>query len=98
MTQPSVVMLGKPVADAIEARIAAEVPGFTAKHGIVPTLGIVLVGDSAASARYVKKKMEARERLHMKAELAQLPTSVGADALLNEVKRLSASKDVHALL
>jgi methylenetetrahydrofolate dehydrogenase (NADP+)/methenyltetrahydrofolate cyclohydrolase len=101
MPSPSpraVVMLGQPVADAIEARIAAEVTDFTARHGIVPTLAIVLVGSNAASERYVKKKIEACARLHMRAELKPLPADVDADALRAEVAGLSASPDVHGVL
>src|SRR5215472_392556 len=94
----AVVMLGKPVADAIEARVAAEVPDFTARHGIVPTLAIVLVGSNAASERYVKKKIEACARLHMRAELKALPGDIDADALCAEVARLSASPGVHGIL
>jgi 5,10-methylene-tetrahydrofolate dehydrogenase/methenyl tetrahydrofolate cyclohydrolase len=98
-TQPAVVMLGKPVADAIESRLLAAVPEFTARHGgVVPTLAIVLVGSNAASERYVKKKIEACARLHMRAELKLLPETIGADALRDEVARISASPDYHGVL
>lgn len=66
-----VVMLGKPVADAIAARLLADVPDFVARHKLVPKLAIVLVGSNAPSVRYVGKKIEACARLHMKAELRQ---------------------------
>ena len=97
--KPAVVMLGKPVADAIESRLLAAVPELTARHGgVVPTLAIVLVGSSAASERYVKKKIEACARLHMRAELKLLPETIGADALRDEVARISASPDYHGVL
>jgi methylenetetrahydrofolate dehydrogenase (NADP+)/methenyltetrahydrofolate cyclohydrolase len=94
----AVPMLGKPVADAIEARLAAEVPPFVAEHKLVPTLAIVLVGNSAASERYVKKKIEACTRLGMRAELARFPAGISADDLKAEVATLSGSSAVHGVL
>jgi 5,10-methylene-tetrahydrofolate dehydrogenase/methenyl tetrahydrofolate cyclohydrolase len=94
----AVVMFGQPVADAIDARLAGAVPAFVERHGVVPTLAIVLVGNSAASERYVKKKIEACARLHMRAELKALPPEVSADDLKDEVSRLSRASGVHGVL
>src|ERR1700679_3631410 len=94
----AVVMLGKPVADAIEARLLAAVPPFVERHAIVPTLAIVLVGSNAASERYVKKKIEACARLGMRAELKGLPADISADGLKDEVARISASPGFHGVL
>ncbi len=100
MPSPSsaVVMFGKPVADAIDARLASEVPAFIERHHVVPTLAIVLVGDSPASERYVKKKIEACARLRMRAELRSFPSGISADDLKNEVARVSRSPEVHGVL
>jgi methylenetetrahydrofolate dehydrogenase (NADP+)/methenyltetrahydrofolate cyclohydrolase len=102
MSNPSgsgaVVMLGKPVADAIEARLAAAVPGFVSRHRFVPTLAIVLVGSSAASERYVKKKIEACARLGMRAELRSFPAEISADGLKAEVAKLGAQHEFHGVL
>jgi len=94
----AVVMLGKPVADAIEARLRAEVPAFVERHGLVPTLAIVLVGKNAASERYVKKKIEACARLGMRAELEAFPADVAPDALKTAVADISASPRFHGVL
>lgn len=94
----AVVMLGKPVADAMEADLASRVPAFTERHRIVPKLAIVLVGDSAASERYVKKKIEACARLSMRAELASFPSTISADDLKEEVTRIGRSPDNHGVL
>jgi len=91
-------MLGQPVAEAIDQRLAAEVPPFVARHGIVPTLAIVLVGSSAASERYVKKKVEACARLGMRAEVKAFTTDISPDRLKDEVARLSEDEDVHGIL
>jgi methylenetetrahydrofolate dehydrogenase (NADP+) / methenyltetrahydrofolate cyclohydrolase len=91
-------MYGKPVADAIDARLASAVPVFTARHHVVPTLAIVLVGNNPASERYVQKKIEACSRLHMRAELKPFPPDISADDLKDEVARVSRSPEVHGVL
>jgi methylenetetrahydrofolate dehydrogenase (NADP+)/methenyltetrahydrofolate cyclohydrolase len=91
-------MLGKPVADAIDARVEPAASALTATHKLVPTLAIVLVGANAASERYVGKKLEACARLNMRAVVKPFTTDIGADDLVGEVSRLSESPDVHGIL
>jgi methylenetetrahydrofolate dehydrogenase (NADP+)/methenyltetrahydrofolate cyclohydrolase len=94
----ALVMLGKPVAEAIEQRIAAAMPDFVARHQVVPNLAVVLVGDNAASERYVRKKIESCARLGMKAELKLFSSDITADQLKAEVIALSASPAYHGIL
>src|SRR5215471_18296210 len=94
----AVTMFGKPVADLIEARLAAQVPAFVERHKLVPTLAIVLVGSNPASERYVSKKIEACARLHMRAELKRFAPDISAENLMAEVLRLSRLPDVHGVL
>jgi methylenetetrahydrofolate dehydrogenase (NADP+)/methenyltetrahydrofolate cyclohydrolase len=91
-------MLGRPVADAIEARLRAAVPGFVEHHRMVPTLAIVLVGADPASERYVRKKTESCARLGMRAELKRFAEGISADGLREEVSRLSGSPHLHGVL
>ena len=92
------MMYGKPVAAEIEARVAAEVPAFVQRHKVVPSLAIVQVGHSAASERYIKKKIEACSKLGMRAELRLFDAKIGADNLKEEVDRLSRSPEIHGIL
>lgn len=94
----AIVMLGKPVADEINARLAKTVPEFTAKHKIVPRLAIVQAGQNAASERYIAKKIEACAKLQMRAELKLFPEEISADDLKEEVARIATSGDVHGVL
>ena len=91
-------MLGQPVAQAIDARVAEGTAELLRARGVVPSLAIVLVGDSAASQRYVKKKIEACARLGMRAEVTTLPPTISADALRDEVARLGRSPEHHGVL
>jgi len=92
------IMTGKPVADAIEARLRIAVPEYVARHKQVPTLAVVVVGSNPASARYVGKKIEACARLGMRAEAKTFPSDISADHLADEVAKLSRSREVHGIL
>jgi methylenetetrahydrofolate dehydrogenase (NADP+)/methenyltetrahydrofolate cyclohydrolase len=94
----ALVMLGKPVADAIEGRLRASVPEYVALHKQVPTLAVVMVGSNPASERYVGKKIEACERLGMLAIAKTFPDDISADDLAGEVAKLSESPRFHGIL
>jgi 5,10-methylene-tetrahydrofolate dehydrogenase/methenyl tetrahydrofolate cyclohydrolase len=94
----AVIMYGKPVAEAIEARVLAAVPDFVARHHVTPTLAIVQVGSDAPSGRYIRKKIEAAARLGMRAEHHPFPEEISADALKEEVERVGRSPRVHGVL
>jgi len=94
----AVLMLGKPVADAIEAWLRPAVSGYLERHKLAPTLAIVLAGADPASERYVRKKIEACRRLGMRAELRQFPDDISVDGLRNEVAELSRSPAFHGVL
>jgi 5,10-methylene-tetrahydrofolate dehydrogenase/methenyl tetrahydrofolate cyclohydrolase len=91
-------MYGKPVADEIEQSVRAEVEGLVKKHSVTPRLDVVLVGNSAASLRYVGKKMESCRSLGMQAELHNLDSDISALALRDHVRRLGEDSSVHAIL
>lgn len=91
-------MLGKPVVDAMEAKLAPQVAAFVEKHKVTPTLAIALVGEEGPSLRYVGKKIEAMARLGMKAEVTRLDPSVSPETLRDEVSRLSDSSAYHGVL
>ncbi|MGB9122512.1 MAG: tetrahydrofolate dehydrogenase/cyclohydrolase catalytic domain-containing protein, partial [Candidatus Angelobacter sp.] len=90
-------MFGKPVADGIERRVRDEVKTLSAR-GIVPRLDVVLVGKSAASQRYVGKKMGFCERLGMQARLHTFDDHVSAGELRDQVRRINDDPAVHAIL
>lgn len=97
MSGPS-LMYGKPVAELITAQIERELPGFKAKYKLTPSLAIVQVGDDPPSTRYVGKKIEACEKLGMRARRLAFSADIDAEGLKEEVRRLSASPEVHGVL
>jgi len=57
------LLLGRPVADRIEAEASGDAKRFLAEEGRKPSLRVVVVGDNPASEIYVNKKREAAERV-----------------------------------
>ena len=92
------IMYGRPVADQIEQRVRVDVEGLAKQHNLIPRLDVVLLGKSAASLRYVGKKMEACRKLGMLAELHHLDSDITALALRDYVRRLGDDPAVHAIL
>jgi methylenetetrahydrofolate dehydrogenase (NADP+)/methenyltetrahydrofolate cyclohydrolase len=92
------IMYGKPVAEQIEARVRAGVADFLRAHRVAPRLDVVQVGHSPASTRYVKKKLEACERLGMRAESHLFEEDITGEQLRDEVCRLSQDRQVHGIL
>ena len=91
-------MYGKPVADQIEQCVRAEIEELRGGHNVIPRLDVVLVGKSAASQRYVGKKMESCRHMGMHAELHNLDANISALALRDYVRRLGDEPAVHAIL
>ncbi len=94
----AILMHGKPVAEQIEARVREGVRRFVEKHKATPTLAIVEAGKDPASQRYMARKVEACERVGMKANLHQYEADISGAALKKEVAKLSASPHVHGML
>ncbi|HUB34293.1 MAG TPA: bifunctional 5,10-methylenetetrahydrofolate dehydrogenase/5,10-methenyltetrahydrofolate cyclohydrolase [Bryobacteraceae bacterium] len=92
------IMYGRPVADQIDQGVRAEVEKLLRDHNVIPRLDVVLVGKSAASLRYVGKKMEACRHMGMHAELHHLDDDISAPALRDYVRRLGDEPAVHAIL
>jgi 5,10-methylene-tetrahydrofolate dehydrogenase/methenyl tetrahydrofolate cyclohydrolase len=92
------MMYGKPVAEQIEGRIIAALPDFINRFKTVPRLAIVQVGQNPASNRYIARKIEACARIGMRADLFNFSDEISADALREEVSRLSRTSDIHGIL
>ena len=91
-------MDGKQTADAIRARIAAEVAELKAATGIVPGLAAVLVGDNPASAVYVRNKSKACDAAGMNSWTHRLPAETTQTELLAVVAGLNADPAVSGIL
>jgi methylenetetrahydrofolate dehydrogenase (NADP+)/methenyltetrahydrofolate cyclohydrolase len=89
---------GKAFADGLRARLAEIVPDFVAKAGRKPGLAVVLVGEDAASAVYVRSKGKATEAAGMASFTFRLPADASQEELLAKVRELNADPNVDGIL
>jgi len=83
---------GNAVAAAIRESVRPDVEAFTAAAGRPPGLGIVLVGENAASEVYVRNKMRAGAGSGLLVDLQRLPGTATLDDLLALVDALNRSE------
>ncbi|MGH7769130.1 MAG: bifunctional methylenetetrahydrofolate dehydrogenase/methenyltetrahydrofolate cyclohydrolase FolD [Candidatus Binatia bacterium] len=89
---------GKAVAREIQAEIKAEVDGLKRRWGMVPGLGVVLVGDDPASHLYVKNKEKACKEVGIRSEEHLLPESVSEREILSLIQKLNRNNEIHGIL
>lgn len=89
---------GKAVAAKIQEEIAAEVQTMKAKHGMVPGLAAVLVGENPASQTYVRMKRRRCEDVGIQSFGYALPEDATQEQVENLVRKLSADPSVHGIL
>ena len=89
---------GKAIAQEIRAEVAAGVEELRAERGIVPGLATVLVGDDAASHKYVSMKRKSCEEAGIRSFHRELPASTTQDEVLGLVGDLAANPEVHGIL
>ena len=89
---------GKAVAQQVrdEVRVAAQ--RLRNDHGVVPGLGVVLVGDDPASRVYVRNKEKACAEVGIRSAEHLLPASVPEHELLDLIARLNEDPAIHGIL
>ncbi|NLB66105.1 MAG: bifunctional methylenetetrahydrofolate dehydrogenase/methenyltetrahydrofolate cyclohydrolase FolD [Lentisphaerae bacterium] len=92
------VLDGKALAAELRAEIAAEVAQLQAATGRAPGLGVVLVGDDAASRSYVTAKEKACAAAGIRSREILLPASASREAVLEAVRELNADDDTDGIL
>ena len=89
---------GKDAAARLKEGVAAAVAALKAKHGLVPGLATVLVGDDPASQVYVRNKQKTAHALGMNSVQHDLPADTREADLLDLVRSLNADKAVNGIL
>jgi methylenetetrahydrofolate dehydrogenase (NADP+) / methenyltetrahydrofolate cyclohydrolase len=92
------VLDGKALAETVRAQVRAGVEAFRARHGRVPGLDVVLVGEDAASAVYTRNKEKASNEVGMRGKLHVLPASTGEEALVALVRGLNDDPAIDGIL
>ncbi|NDC53947.1 MAG: bifunctional 5,10-methylenetetrahydrofolate dehydrogenase/5,10-methenyltetrahydrofolate cyclohydrolase [Planctomycetia bacterium] len=81
---------GRALARAIENSLRDEAATFTGMFHRRPRLVVVLVGDLAASASYVKGKQQAAERVGVDSEVIRVAAAATTDSLVTLVRAIAA--------
>ena len=92
------IISGKDVAKAIRAELAEEVAELKEKHGVVPGLATVLVGEDPASVSYVTAKRKACAEIGVTSFHHGLPAETAEEDLLKLVDQLNHDDAVHGIL
>jgi methylenetetrahydrofolate dehydrogenase (NADP+)/methenyltetrahydrofolate cyclohydrolase len=85
---------GKAAAAALRAKLAAQVATLPFRPG----LAVVLIGDDAASAIYVRAKDRAANAVGIAAHTIRLPPDTSTEALITRITRLNADPAVDGIL
>jgi methylenetetrahydrofolate dehydrogenase (NADP+)/methenyltetrahydrofolate cyclohydrolase len=88
---------GKLIAAQMRAELKTEVAAL-AQKGIVPGLGVILVGDDPASNSYVTAKQKACAEIGMYSSDNRLPASTSLKELLSVIDKLNKDPKIHGIL
>jgi methylenetetrahydrofolate dehydrogenase (NADP+)/methenyltetrahydrofolate cyclohydrolase len=91
------VIDGRAVAERLRERVAARTAEL-ARHGVIPGLAVVLVGDDPASQVYVGSKTKQAAAAGLRHFDHRLPATTGTSELIALVEQLNARDDVHGIL
>ncbi len=92
------IISGKDIAKEIREALKAEVSELKEKHGIVPGLVTILVGDNPASVSYVTAKQRAAHELGFHSIQDNQPEDITEEALLSLIKKYNDDPAIHGIL
>jgi len=88
---------GKQIAEGLQAELKEEVAKLK-QEGIVPGLGVILVGQDPASQSYVTAKERACEEIGIYSDDNRLPADTTQQDLIALIKQMNADPKVHGIL
>jgi methylenetetrahydrofolate dehydrogenase (NADP+)/methenyltetrahydrofolate cyclohydrolase len=95
---PARIIDGKALAAALRGKIARATAELAARHGLVPGLAVVLVGNDPASELYVRGKAKQTVEAGMHSVEHFLPDTTSQRDLLALIAALNADPAVHGML
>jgi methylenetetrahydrofolate dehydrogenase (NADP+) / methenyltetrahydrofolate cyclohydrolase len=95
---PARIIDGKAQAEGLRKRIAAAVGELKSRHGLIPGLAVVLVGEDPASHIYVRNKARQTVEVGMNSWEHRLEATTPEADLMALIERLNNDPAVHAIL
>ena len=91
------ILDGKQIAQEMRTEIAAEVAALK-QTGLIPGLGVLLVGDNPASRSYVTAKEKACETAGIYSQEIRLPADASKAQILDVVRAFNEDPRIHGIL
>ncbi|MCK8825445.1 bifunctional 5,10-methylenetetrahydrofolate dehydrogenase/5,10-methenyltetrahydrofolate cyclohydrolase [Fuchsiella alkaliacetigena] len=98
MSEETLILDGSAKSSEIQEEIKAETAKLKEEEGVVPKLSIVFVGDSPASASYIKLQQRICEKVGIDSEVIDLEDDVSEEKLLAELDKLNNDDQVNGIL
>src|SRR5271154_4798611 len=92
------ILDGFSLAESVRAEVRQGVLDFQKKHGTVPGLDVVLVGEDPASQVYTRNKEKASNEVGMRGKLHRLPAATTEAELLALLRDLNGDDAVDGIL
>jgi 5,10-methylene-tetrahydrofolate dehydrogenase/Methenyl tetrahydrofolate cyclohydrolase len=95
---PATIIDGSTIAGTIRQEIAVELAALKERHGLIPGLATILVGEDPASQSYVTAKNTTARALGIHSEQITLPATVSEKELLQIVGQCNLDPAIHGIL
>ncbi len=92
------IISGTEISKAIKEELKAEVAELAEKHGVVPGLVTILVGDDPASQSYVSAKNKTAHALGIHSEQVTLPAETSEEELLGLIDKYNKDDKINGIL
>lgn len=89
---------GKAIAADIRREIAEKAQVLREQKGIVPGLGLLLVGEDPASQVYVRSKAKACEEVGFHSVIVRKPADTTEQEILEQIRQWNANDAIHGIL
>lgn len=94
----AVVIDGKQVAAAVRGELKDRIERLKVRHGVIPGLAVILVGEEPASQSYVRAKEKACAELGMLSDDNRLPADTSQVELLSLIEEKNRDPRIHGIL
>jgi methylenetetrahydrofolate dehydrogenase (NADP+)/methenyltetrahydrofolate cyclohydrolase len=92
------IINGTAVAKGIRAECQKRVAGLKAKSNLIPGLAVIMVGDSPASAVYVRNKVRACEDVGIRSTVINFPADTDPETVISKIQDLNRDVNIHGIL
>ncbi|QOG12947.1 bifunctional methylenetetrahydrofolate dehydrogenase/methenyltetrahydrofolate cyclohydrolase FolD [Arcobacter sp. FWKO B] len=93
-----VLLDGKSLSNKIKAKVKEDVLELQSSKGITPGLAVVLVGNDAASATYVKMKSKSCNEAGIYSVVHEMPESISQDSILKTIEMMNQNPNIDGIL